>query len=187
METRMRTFKQNYERSETQFSRSGRRVDDVELGCPQDAGECRGDRSRQNRCYITLSYLHDVQHQTTHWTRRRHNGLRNVPDRMNHTEGIIDVSGSGVRHVVEPEGDARSLDHDEGHFHLPTFLILMEQPSVFLIRYNGSWKTIQRKPFEPERMSTDVAWIQILENVDAPTAYRLWFERQRKLSRLLQQ
>jgi hypothetical protein len=63
----------------------------------------------------------------------------------------------------------------------------MQNNSVFLIRYNGNWKTIQVKPFEPERMSTDIAWIQIRENVDAPTAYRLWFERQRKLSRLLQQ
>ena len=63
----------------------------------------------------------------------------------------------------------------------------MQNNSVFLIRFNGNWKTIQVKQFEPERMSTDVAWIQIRENVDAPTAYRLWFERQRKLSRLLQQ
>ena len=63
----------------------------------------------------------------------------------------------------------------------------MQNNSVFLIRFNGNWKTIQVKQFEPERMSTDIAWIQIRENVDAPTAYRLWFERQRKLSRLLQQ
>jgi len=63
----------------------------------------------------------------------------------------------------------------------------MKPQSIFLVRYNGQWKTIRMKPYEPERMSTDVAWIQIRENVDAPTAYRLWFERQRKLSRLLQQ
>jgi hypothetical protein len=63
----------------------------------------------------------------------------------------------------------------------------MEKQSIFLIRYNGQWKTITAKSFEPERMTTDIAWIQIRENVDAPTAYRLWFERQRKLSRLLQQ
>jgi hypothetical protein len=63
----------------------------------------------------------------------------------------------------------------------------MDKQSVFLVRYNGEWKSVYVKQFEPERMSTDIAWIQIREGVDAPTAYRLWFERQRKLSRLLQQ
>ncbi len=63
----------------------------------------------------------------------------------------------------------------------------MDKQSVFLVRYNGEWKSVCIKQFEPERMSTDIAWIQIREGVDAPTAYRLWFERQRKLSRLLQQ
>ena len=46
---------------------------------------------------------------------------------------------------------------------------------------------IKPKPYEPERMTTDVAWIQLKEKVDAATAYRRWFEKQRKLSRLLQQ
>lgn len=36
-------------------------------------------------------------------------------------------------------------------------------------------------------MTTDVAWIQLKENVTAEEAYRRWFERQRKVSRLLQQ
>lgn len=36
-------------------------------------------------------------------------------------------------------------------------------------------------------MTTDVAWEQILNEVDAATAYRTWFEKQRKLSRLFQQ
>lgn len=64
---------------------------------------------------------------------------------------------------------------------------LMDKRSVFLVRYNGEWKTIHVKPFEPERMSTDVAWIQIKENVSPEEAYRIWFERQRKISRVLQQ
>jgi len=59
--------------------------------------------------------------------------------------------------------------------------------SIFLVRYNGQWKTIELKPFEPERMSTDVAWIQIKEKVSPQEAYRIWFERQRKISHLLQQ
>lgn len=57
----------------------------------------------------------------------------------------------------------------------------------YLIRFCGKWFEIQPKDYEPERMTTDVAWIQIKNKVDAPTAYRLWFEKQRKLSRLLQQ
>jgi hypothetical protein len=43
------------------------------------------------------------------------------------------------------------------------------------------------KPFEPERMTTDVAWIQIKTKVSAEEAYRVWFALQCKLSRLLQQ
>jgi hypothetical protein len=63
----------------------------------------------------------------------------------------------------------------------------MQQMSVFLVRYNNQWKTVHIKPFEPERMSTDVAWIQIKEKVSPEEAYRKWFELQRKISRLLQQ
>ena len=51
----------------------------------------------------------------------------------------------------------------------------MQQSSVFLVRFNNQWKTIQMKPFEPERMSTDVAWIQIKEKVTPEEAYRKWF------------
>lgn len=57
----------------------------------------------------------------------------------------------------------------------------------FLIRFQNQWFVITPKPFEPERMTTDIAWIQIRENVTPEEAYRRWFERQRKLSRLLQQ
>lgn len=58
---------------------------------------------------------------------------------------------------------------------------------MYLVRYQGRWFTITPKPFEPERMTTDVAWIQLKEDVSAEEAYRRWFTRQRKLSRLLQQ
>jgi hypothetical protein len=63
----------------------------------------------------------------------------------------------------------------------------MQQTPIFLVRYNNQWKTVHIKPFEPERMSTDVAWIQIKEKVSPEEAYRKWFELQRKISRLLQQ
>lgn len=58
---------------------------------------------------------------------------------------------------------------------------------MYLVRYQGRWFTITPKPFEPERMTTDVAWIQLKEGVSPEEAYRRWFARQRKLSRLLQQ
>jgi len=57
----------------------------------------------------------------------------------------------------------------------------------YLVRFQGKWFEIEPKPYEPERMTADIAWIQIKEKVSAEEAYRRWFERQRKLSRLLQQ
>ena len=57
----------------------------------------------------------------------------------------------------------------------------------FLVRFQGKWYTIDPKPFEPERMTTDIAWLQIKEGMTPEDAYRSWFTRQRKLSRLLQQ
>lgn len=63
----------------------------------------------------------------------------------------------------------------------------MEAPSVFIVHYNGQFYEIKPRPFEPERMTTDVAWIQIREDVSAEEAYRRWFETQRRISRVLQQ
>lgn len=56
----------------------------------------------------------------------------------------------------------------------------------YLVRFNGKWHVIAPKSFEPERMTTDVAWIQIKEGVSAEEAYRLWYEKQRTISHLLQ-
>ena len=58
---------------------------------------------------------------------------------------------------------------------------------MYLVRYNGKWFSILPRPFEPERMTTDIAWLQIKEGLSAADAYRSWFETQRKISRLLQQ
>jgi hypothetical protein len=57
----------------------------------------------------------------------------------------------------------------------------------YIVRYNGQMVVITPKYFEPERMTTDIAWIQIIEKVSPQEAYRLWFERQRRISRVLQQ
>jgi len=73
-------------------------------------------------------------------------------------------------------------------FHLPLTYqknSIMEPTSILLVRYNGRWVTIHPRPFEPERMTTDIAWMQIKENIDAEEAYRRWFELQRRISRVL--
>lgn len=57
----------------------------------------------------------------------------------------------------------------------------------YIVRYNGQLKAIHPKPYEPERMTTDIAWLQIKEGCTAEEAYRKWYESQRKISRLLQQ
>jgi hypothetical protein len=56
-----------------------------------------------------------------------------------------------------------------------------------LVRFQGLWYEITPRPYEAERMTTDIAWLQIRDGLDAPTAYRTWFTTQRKLSRLFQQ
>jgi hypothetical protein len=57
----------------------------------------------------------------------------------------------------------------------------------YVVRYNGTWFVIDPREFEPERQTTDVAWIQIKDGVSPEEAYRRWFENQRKITRLLQQ
>lgn len=63
----------------------------------------------------------------------------------------------------------------------------MESSSIFVVHYNGRFYEIKPRPFEPERMTMDIAWIQIKEEVSSEEAYRRWFERQRRISRVLQQ
>ena len=62
----------------------------------------------------------------------------------------------------------------------------MEEQTV-LVRYNGRWVRIRTRPFEPERKTTDIAWLQIKEGLTAAEAYRKWFKQQRDISRVLQQ
>jgi hypothetical protein len=57
----------------------------------------------------------------------------------------------------------------------------------YLVRANGRWIEIHPRPFEPERMTTDIAWMYIKNGGTLEDAYRSWFALQRKLSRLLQQ
>ena len=57
----------------------------------------------------------------------------------------------------------------------------------FVVRYDGKWFAIEPCEFEPERQTTDVAWLQIKGDLTPEEAYRQWFEKQRKITRLLQQ
>ena len=88
-----------------------------------------------------------------------------------------------VNAVVHGQCQSCSLYSDERHFQLSSFFSVMG----YLVRYLGKWMLIEPKPYEAERMTTDIAWLQIRHGVDPATAYRMWFEKQRKLSRLLQQ
>jgi hypothetical protein len=65
-----------------------------------------------------------------------------------------------------------------------TYYLLMES---FIVRYNGKFIKIHPRPYEPERMTTDIAWLQIKEGLTPEQAYKKWFELQRKISRLLLQ
>jgi hypothetical protein len=60
-------------------------------------------------------------------------------------------------------------------------------PTPFVVRHDGRWMEIHPRLYEPERMTTDVAWLQLKEGVSSQEAYRLWFERQRTISRFFQQ
>jgi len=102
---------------------------------------------------------------------------------MRNTERIIHSRSTEMNHIVSSD----SSDTLENYFHLPlTYLQeVMEQTSIFLVRYNGRWMKINSREFEPERMTTDIAWMQIKEGLTPEEAYRRWFELQRRISRVL--
>jgi hypothetical protein len=50
-----------------------------------------------------------------------------------------------------------------------------------LVRHKGTWYKIIPKKFEPERTTYEVAWLKIKEN----KGYRDWFEKERKISKIL--
>ena len=52
------------------------------------------------------------------------------------------------------------------------------------VRYNGKWFKIQKKPYEPERQTYEVAWMQI-KGMEVKEAYRKYFETQQKEAQIL--
>jgi hypothetical protein len=53
------------------------------------------------------------------------------------------------------------------------------------VRYNGKWYNITPKPYEPERQTYQVAWMQITQEITAEEAYRKYFETLRKEAKVL--
>ncbi len=58
-------------------------------------------------------------------------------------------------------------------------------PGMEFIRYDGKWYKITPKPYEPERQTTQVAWMQVREPLTATDSYRKFFDKQRKEARIL--
>jgi hypothetical protein len=50
-----------------------------------------------------------------------------------------------------------------------------------LVRYNKKWYKIVPKPFEPERITFEVAWMKIRDNA----GYLEWFKKERNISKIL--
>jgi len=87
--------------------------------------------------------------------------------------------------VVNPVIDRNPKKNLAREFHLLLPYILHAMNPV--IRFHSRWMEIRPRPYEPERMTTDVAWIQMKEEVSPEEAYRIWYEKQRRISRFLQQ
>lgn len=55
-----------------------------------------------------------------------------------------------------------------------------------IVRFQGKWYKIHPKPYEPERQSYRIAWMQIREPLISPEkAYREFFGQQQKEQKIL--
>ena len=52
------------------------------------------------------------------------------------------------------------------------------------LKYNGQWFKVQKKPYEPERQTYEVAWMQI-KGMEVKEAYRTYFAKQQKEAQIL--
>jgi hypothetical protein len=52
------------------------------------------------------------------------------------------------------------------------------------LKYNGKWFKVQKKPYEPERQTYEVAWMQI-KGMETREAYRTYFAKQQKEAQIL--
>jgi lipocalin len=53
-----------------------------------------------------------------------------------------------------------------------------------ILKYNGRWYKVQKKPYEPEKQTYEVAWMQI-KGIETKEAYRTYFAKQQKEARIL--
>ena len=54
-----------------------------------------------------------------------------------------------------------------------------------LIRCKGRWYKVNSKPYEPEKQTAEIAWLQIREPLTPQEAYRRFYEKQREDARIL--
>ena len=58
--------------------------------------------------------------------------------------------------------------------------------SMDIFRYKGNWYKVTPKAYEPERQTTQVAWLQMREpTITAQDAYRKFYEKQRLEAKIL--
>lgn len=101
---------------------------------------------------------------------------------------MISMTGYDMCAIIQENGQGRCFQNE---CHCPLTdrkQRTMETPTThYLVRHAGRWIRIRPRPYEPERMTTDIAWIQIKEGVSPQEAYIQWFKQQRQISHLLSQ
>jgi len=54
-----------------------------------------------------------------------------------------------------------------------------------MMRYMGEWFKITPKPYEPEKQTIGVGWLQIRNKKNPEEAYRQYFQKQREEAKIL--
>lgn len=53
------------------------------------------------------------------------------------------------------------------------------------MRYMGEWFKIAPKPYEPEKQTIGISWLQIRNKKNPEEAYRDYFQKQREEAKIL--
>ena len=54
-----------------------------------------------------------------------------------------------------------------------------------MMRYMGEWFKIAPKPYEPEKQTIGISWLQIRNKKSPEEAYRQYFQKQREEAKIL--
>ena len=54
-----------------------------------------------------------------------------------------------------------------------------------IIRYKGKWYKVNPKPYEPEKQTAEIVWLQLREPITPAEAYVNFFKKQREDARIL--